>query len=475
MAVTKTDGQLTSSVLLPEIRTGDRLIIYDGELIPVDGLITRGNAHIDYSFVTGESKLLRIKNTDKVFAGGRIEGAAIEMTASGLVQQSYLTELWSRSIVRPKPESDQASFVQLLSRYFTIILFGIASAGAVFWLIYDASKVLHVVTSVLIVACPCALLLSNSFTNSFILNILGVNKLYLRSPQVIEDIANADHLVFDKTGTLTSITRNDVIYHGKSLTESQESALASLASQSGHPVSRAISWKYRFRRQVEVSELSVHPGAGVSAIVDGQQLRLGKYEHVHGDASVKHVNGTFISFNGGIPGYFELKTKYRNAVSPVLKNLTNEYPVSVISGDGDSDLHRLRALLGNSAKIRFNLSPVGKLKFIRRRQLDGERIIMIGDGLNDAGALLESTVGIAITEDRKKFTPASDAILDASAFHLLPAFLRLCKVNKKIVQASFIVSLTYNIAGLGIALQGKLYPMIAAILMPASTLSIILI
>ncbi|MHA4842869.1 heavy metal translocating P-type ATPase [Flavitalea antarctica] len=475
IAVTRVTPSGKEPVTLPEIKTGDTLLVYDNELIPVDGIVSRGSAMLDYGFVTGEAEAVPVETGQQVYAGGKVIGTAIEVMTMKPVDQSYLTSLWSRNSFKEKNITERSSFVHLISRYFTYIVFGVAAAGAVYWAIYDSDKVISVVTAVLIIACPCALLLSSTFTNAYILKIFGVNRFYLRSAQVIEDIANADHIAFDKTGTLTSISPDKIAYHGNPLSILQQHALTAVAGESAHPVCRAIVSEYPCNDKMKASSIQSFPGKGIRGEVAGLKVMVGNYEFVHGLSGRKHPTGTYVSFDGLTAGYFELKNRYRKPVSSVFSNLSARYGISIISGDNDRELTTLRELAGNKPTISFSLSPQDKLEYIRNLQAQKKRVIMIGDGLNDAGALMQSETGVAVTENRNNFTPASDAILDATGFVNLPAFFQLCKTNKRIVHASFVVSLLYNIVGLTLALKGMLVPVVAAMLMPASTISILLI
>ncbi len=231
--------------LLPEIKAGDTLLIHHEELIPADGILTRGKAFIDYSFVTGESVPVLKEVGEIVYAGGKQTEGNIEILVVKEVAQSYLTKLWNRDDpmaggFRKQEQAKSVSFVHLLSRYFTYIIFTIAAATAVYWGVNDTHKLWPAVTAIFIIACPCALLLSNTFTNGNILSILGRNHLYLRNAQVIEDIANADHIVFDKTGTLTSTQEQDIMYEGGPLSRQQKQRIAALARCSNHPLSKAL-------------------------------------------------------------------------------------------------------------------------------------------------------------------------------------------------------------------------------------------
>lgn len=462
---------------LPDIVPGDTLLIHHEELVPADGILTRGKALIDYSFVTGESIPVEKEMGEIIYAGGKQVAGSIELLVIKEVTQSYLTRLWSGEQFKKENEEKGISFVHLLSRYFTVILFSIALIAAGFWYFNDPSKIWNVVTAVLIVACPCALLLSNTFTNGNILRILGRNKFYLRNAQVIEEMANIDHIVFDKTGTMTSTHLQDVVYEGDPLSNREKEMISILSGQSNHPLSRALVRHFGkvASEQDLLTNFSEIPGKGLEGTVNGIQMRLGSKSFITGsNEKYNPVTQVWVMVNATVKGYFNIRNHYREEIPGLLQSLSKRYTLSVLSGDNDGEEANLRKLLGPDATLLFHQKPEQKLAYIQQLQQKGHKVMMIGDGLNDAGALKQSNAGVALAEDSNNFTPASDAILEAGQLNKFTRLLALCRANKRIVQAAFIISILYNIVGISFAVQGVLSPLKAAILMPASSLSILL-
>jgi Cu+-exporting ATPase len=366
--------------------------------------------------------------------------------------------------------------VHLISRYFTVIVFLIASLSAGYWYFHDPSKIWNAVTAVLIIACPCALLLSSSFTNGNILRILGRNRFYLRNAQTIEEIARINHFVFDKTGTLTSGGKQEIIYEGTDLSERQKLVFAALAAQSGHPLSIALAGFLPQGRHIHPEQFKETEGMGIEARVGGDRVAMGSMTFITGNISEEEsATCIYISWNGKLLGRFLFRNHYRNEIESLIRWLRPRFRLSVLSGDNPSEKKNLLGLFGNKTALLFRQMPQDKVAYIQKMQEFGDRVAMIGDGLNDAVALRESQVGIAVTEDTNNFTPASDAILEAGKLSMLPAFIKLCRVNRKIIMASFILSIIYNLGGLFFAVQGNLSPVIAAILMPLSSLSILFV
>ena len=205
IAITRINSDASEeSIPVFDIQKGDRLLIRNQELIPVDGILISEKSEIDYSFVTGEAIPIVKQSGDKIFAGGKQIGKVIEMEVLHSVSQSYLTQLWSNDVFQKKVDQKHKTITDAISRYFTPILLLIAFAGFGYWIFFDANTAFNVFTAVLIVACPCALALTAPFTMGNVLRIMGKQKFYLKNALVIEQLAKVDTIVFDKTGTITT-------------------------------------------------------------------------------------------------------------------------------------------------------------------------------------------------------------------------------------------------------------------------------
>jgi Cu+-exporting ATPase len=479
LGVTVVREAVEKNIPVTQLQKSDHIIVRNEEMIPADAVLLKGTANIDYSFVSGENTAVEKRKGELIYAGGKQLGGAIELEVIKEVSQSYITQLWNNDIFINK-KNEEKSYIHPWSRYFTIVLLSIAAGSLIFWSIVDPSKILPAVTSVLIVACPCSLLLSATFTYGNMLRIFGRNKLYLKNASVIEALAKINTVVFDKTGTLTQSNAAEVNYEGLPLSAMQQSIIKSVARQSSHPLSKIIATSIagKSRELLTVDRFTEYTGKGFDAVVQDIPVRMGS-------AGFIEAGGQFISQDTGTSvhvmmdkihlGKFSVKNQYRPGVSEMAKGLKAQHnDLYVLSGDNDSENANLKNIFGEKTPLRFNQSPQQKLDFIKGLQQKRCNVLMLGDGLNDAGALMQSQVGIAVSENSAQFSPASDAILDGTKVSLLDKFISYAKAGKKIVTASFILSILYNIVGLSFAVQGILSPMIAAILMPASSISIVL-
>lgn len=477
IGVTRLNSQGSEEqVPVSEIKKGDRLRIHSHEIIPADGILFLGKGNIDYSFVTGESLPSEKGIGELVYAGGKQTGAAIEIEVIKEVSQSYLTQLWNNDVFKKQQPEKKISFVHRISRYFTYILFSIAALTAIYWFNTDPSKTGNAVTSILIVACPCALLLSATFTNGNMLARLQKAGFFVRNASVLESISEADTLVFDKTGTISLQAESAIRFENGALSGYERELVYALAVQSNHPLSKAIANSLRLERHLPVKDFSEEKGRGSQGRIAGDFVKLGSEEFVTGarQEQLQDSSHVYVSVNGELLGHFAIKTAYRDGLVGLIHQLQPAYQLAVISGDNDSEAQVLRKIFGENAELKFRQSPQNKLDYVRHLREKGRRVIMIGDGLNDAGALQQSDAGIVISDDINNFSPACDAILDGKQFFRLKELLRYCKKEKQIIYGSFIISILYNIVGLYYAVQGDLSPVIAAILMPLSSVSIVL-
>ncbi len=474
-ATIKKDDSWTT-LPLDKIEIGDTLLIKNQELIPTDSILIKGAGNIDYSFVTGEANLIPKTIADKLYAGGKHIGNSIEVAVRKKVEQSYLTQLWNESAFHKEAESKSSRIANTIGTFFTIIILIVAFATLAFWMNYDWSIAINAFTAVLIIACPCAVALAIPFTYGNLLRILAGKQFYMKNTQVIESIQEVNHIVLDKTGTITNTQFQKVNFKGRKLTRHEQSMIATLANESSHPLSRNIQSFLKNIPLLEIHKFEEHSGQGIQADIEGNFIRLGSSSFVFNSKDPENASvekGVFVEINGDVKGCFIFQSQYRKGLLSFIQTLKSKFKLSLLSGDNDAEKQRLQAFFKSSANLHFNQSPKDKLTFIELLQHSDEKVMMIGDGLNDAGALEQSDVGIVITENINNFTPACDVIVAAENFKELPVFFDYIQKSKYVLYGAYALALVYNIVGLSYAVQGVLSPVIAAILMPLSSITIV--
>ena len=476
IAVTRiSKNKKEENVQIYDIKKGDRILIRNQEIIPVDGILISGNAQIDYSFVTGEAEPGAKTSGDKIFAGGKQISGIIEIEVLTSVSQSYLTQLWSNDVFSTNKTSGFKTLTDKISKNFTIIVLAIAFSATIFWMFFDASKALNVFTAVLIIACPCAIALAAPFTLGNLLRIFGKQKFYLKNATVIEQLANIDTVIFDKTGTLTTHKESKVTYTGKSINLLEKQILKSALRTSNHTLSRTLYKDFTDIEDLQIDNFNEILGKGIEVQYKNDTLKLGSASFVNNNIDDTNVFDTsvHISYNKNYKGKYTFKNAYRAGVKSVFNAFENDYELAVVSGDNEGEKKHLEQFLPKKTKLLFHQKPDDKLKVVEAYQQKNKKVAMIGDGLNDAGALAKSNVGIALSENINVFSPACDAILDASQFHKLYDYVAVTKIAIQIIKYCFILSLCYNIIGVYFAVTGQLMPVIAAILMPLSSISVV--
>lgn len=475
IAITKVqaDGS-EKAVQVYEIEKGDRLLIRNQELIPVDGILISEKAAVDYSFVTGEAVAIEKKSGDKIFAGGKQIGKVIEMEVLFSVSQSYLTQLWSNDVFQKKVEIRHKTVTDKISRYFTPALLGLAVVSFIYWIFVDTNTAFNVFTAILIVACPCALALTAPFTLGNVLRILGNRKFYLKNATVIEQLALVDTIVFDKTGTITTNKKTAITYEGVPLNEFELKLLNNALRGSNHPLSRRL---YEFippQEKLNPAHFEEVIGKGIYAEIDDNTIKLGSSQFLKTMTENTHKKTkVHVEINGIYKGSYVFNNQYREGVEQLFSDLAAKYNLVILSGDNDGERKILEKMLPESTTLVFDQKPEQKLQYIENLQKQGKNVMMIGDGLNDAGALAQSNVGISISENVNVFSPACDGILDAAQFRKISFFMQYSKNALMTIYMSFGLSLLYNVVGLSFAVTGNLSPLVAAIIMPLSTITIV--
>lgn len=515
-------GPAEEKIGLAQLEMGDRLVVRNGELIPADGRLLTGPALIDYSFVTGESEPVARVAGDLLYAGGRQIGGAIEVVTVKPVNQSYLTSLWNQEAFRKEKVPEFESLTNRFSHGFTVAVVLIAIGAAVAWWISgDPVRALNAFASVLIVACPCALALAAPFSLGTALRMLGRRRIFLKSPFVVENLARIDTVVFDKTGTLTVAGREAVKFAGKPLDAAEVRDLFSLTRHSTHPYAVRICESLAGDcYPEEVRSFLETPGKGIEARINGYEYWMGSAQWLAsrgarvGQASclslrsdesgglssdfIREKNSSrvvyqktpavaedrqdacpalgsevHVAIDGEYRGKFVLSGAVRPLTESMIRELAEERQVALLSGDNDRESERFSRMLGPGASLLFNQTPLKKLEYIHGLERNGRKVLMVGDGLNDAGALKQSDVGLAVVEDIGAFSPASDGIIAADRVSSIAKVLRYARQLVNIVKAGLVLSAIYNLVGLSLAVRGTLSPIFCAILMPLSSITVV--
>jgi Cu+-exporting ATPase len=511
LSVVRKTQEDEKAVAISELAVGDRLILRHGELVPADSRLVTGDAIIDYSFVTGESEPVTRLAGEHLYAGGRQLGGAIEVETLKPVSESYLTSLWNNEAFQKHRDSDSDSLTNRYSRRFTLMVLSVAVAAALIWLWVEPGVAMKAFTSVLIVACPCALALAAPLTLGTAQRLLARRQVFLRNAQVTERVAEIDTIVFDKTGTLTTGGggAGGVQWQGAPLSDTEESWLFSMARHSAHPLAKRINEAMSRRQAVPVHSFVEIPGSGMNARIAGRKILMGSArwltslgilglpqfgwppalaESNGGSSTAAALPGTpppsatsdpngntvCVAIDGRYRGRFGLTSELRPEIESLIERVRDRFSLVLLSGDHAREMERFRNLLGPKAHVHFNQNPFEKLNAIRRMQMAGHKIMMVGDGLNDAGALQQADVGVAVVENVGSFSPASDVIVDAAQLRRLPEVLTFSRRASRIMRVGFVLSAIYNVVGISIAASGLLSPIICAVLMPLSSVTVVL-
>lgn len=470
IAVVKLNGENEQLCPIEELAAGDRIRIRNEEIIPCDSILAADKCTIDYSFVTGEADWVEKKRGELVYAGGKVIGNSALLKVHKPTSRSTLTQLWNDQHGNASQPAFQGR-QDRISRYFISAVLLLAFIASIVWFFIDSKQIPEIVTAILIVACPCALALSVPFVYGNMLRKLGRTGMYLRNTSMIERMQQCDTLVFDKTGTLTQQEGKSIRYEGEPLSEENNALLFFATHNAHHPYALSIhkmlgKTNFSIPKETEVIE---YPGQGIE--VPGQ-LKLGSatfigLENTHEEAC------SYLMIGNALKGRFIFQSTMREGIEALIPELEKHFAIHVVSGDKPRDLERLQTFFSKNTQFRFEQQPLDKKQYIEQLQEHGHKVLMIGDGLNDAGALSAAFAGIALSENLVRFTPSSDVILSAANLRYLDSYYRYMLQGKTFLKWCFGFSLVYNLTGIGFAVSGQLTPLVAAVLMPLSSVTVV--
>ncbi|WP_185862328.1 heavy metal translocating P-type ATPase [Blattabacterium cuenoti] len=465
------------NILLSSLKKGDMILIRNEEIIPADSILIEGNAILDNSFITGESYLINKKVGERIYAGSKQKGQAILIKIIKSVDHSYLSLLWNKNKSKNYSKNYLNSIYTRFSKYFTPTILMISIITGMYWYFIknDIQKIFQTTFSVLIITCPCALVLSTPLIFGNIIRFFSKKGFYIKDIFTMERISSIKTLIFDKTGTITDIDKEKICFVGN-IEYEEKKIIASLLKNSSHPLSQKILSELSIKNFYSIENFKEIIGEGVEGVIQNMPVKIGSTKYL-GIKTIKknekNKTKVSISINNKFIGYFLFRNYYREGIEKIFKDL-KKYKIIILSGDHNKlEEKYLKSILPKFSKVIFNQSPEDKLNYVKELQKKGEKIMMFGDGINDCAALNQSDVGIAVSEYTTSFFPSCDAFLQSNCLNKIFFFLKISKISIKLVLINFMISLFYNSVGIVFAITGNLRPFIAAILMPLSSLSVI--
>ncbi|MFG0261246.1 MAG: heavy metal translocating P-type ATPase [Novipirellula sp. JB048] len=488
-AATRVDADGTlARVPAAELARGDIVQVEPGESIPVDGIVVMGRSQLDRSLLTGESRPVAIAVGATVEAGTENIASTIQIEATAIGEATRLGRL-SQSVV--EAAASKTPIVQLANRiggWFVIVVLALAIVTAIAWWRVDPALAIDHSVALLIVACPCALAMATPLAIAVAVGRLAERRILVRSGESLERFSQPGTIFFDKTGTLTQGRMQVTHWFGElELLRSVQAIEATV----GHPIARAIvDYKRRDADALpRASDVQNHVGMGVEGTVAGRRYTIGSLkllDHLQSslDAVARSQVETILR-SGSTPilvfvedraeAVLGVSDPIRPEAQQVIERLqSGGWQVAMLSGDHDSIAHRVADRLGIAPERTWgDQSPEQKLAAIEHAKRDGRVVVMVGDGVNDAAALAAADVGVALRGGANASLAAAPILIGNSRLEGIVTLTQSAKRTARSIKQNFVVSISYNAFAALLAMTGIISPLIAAILMPLSSLTVL--
>ncbi len=465
-----TDGQ-REQCLVSELRTGDTLFLVPGEAIPADGLLLSESAEVDESLLTGESTLLLKYKGEHVLAGSTLGPNACEITVSEIGSATQLSQILRLVQHAQNSKPSDAMWAQRLASRFVISMFAITCLAFLFWWQVNPDKAFSVALAVLVAACPCALSLAIPAAVSSAYDALARDGVLVLTPDALTTLNKIQHIVFDKTGTLT--TGQASIKHIQRFTDDSEQRLLQIAYSmelgSTHPM--ASAFKAMPGEQLRIDSVQVLPGHGLQADIDGDRYYLGKAAFVAPD---QPDTGIYLRRNQQLIAQFILEDPLKPEAAEVLQALQkNGLYCHLLSGDTNARVKEVAEAL-HITRYQARATPEQKMHYLRELQNRGERVLMIGDGINDAPVMAQADVSMAMGSGAFIAQTHADMLLMKSKLHQIGHVLAVAKHMQQLMRQNLGWAIAYNVLAIAIALSGAIHPGYASLGMAGSSLLVTL-
>lgn len=475
---------------LSDVRVGDTLIVKPGEKIPVDGTIIKGMTSIDESMLTGESIPVEKNVEDTVIGSTMNKNGTITMTATKVGGDTALANIIK---VVEEAQSSKAPIQRLadiISGYFVPIVVGIALLTFIVWFtlvtpgIFEPALVASI--SVLVIACPCALGLATPTSIMVGTGRAAENGILFKGGEFVERTHQIDTIVLDKTGTITNGRPVATDYHGDDQTLQ---LLATAEKDSEHPLAEAIVnyAKDKHMQLTETTSFKAVPGHGIEATIEDHHILVGNRKLMaENDISLpKHISDDLINYeqdgktamliavNHSLTGIIAVADTVKEHAKDAIKQLHDMgIEVAMLTGDNKNTAQAIAKQVGIDTVI-ADILPEEKAAQIAKLQQQGKKVAMVGDGVNDAPALVKADIGIAIGTGTEVAIEAADITILGGDLMLIPKAIYASKATIRNIRQNLFWAFGYNIAGIPIAAMGLLAPWVAGAAMALSSVSVV--
>ncbi|MEN5275926.1 cation-translocating P-type ATPase [Brucella sp. TWI432] len=459
-----------------EIRIGQRIILAAGERVPVDAKVEDGRSELDCAIASGESDAVPVGPGSDIRAGTMNLSAPLVIRATAEAKDSFLAEMVRLMDVAEGGRAFYRRLADRASELYVPMVHTIAFAAFVGWMIYtggDWYRSIYIAICTLIITCPCALALAVPIVQVVAARRLFENGIMIKDGSAMERMAEIDTAVFDKTGTLT-LGQPRLIDRG-SIDPNNLEIASELSLYSRHPLSRALALFSGAKPMTDFTRIEEIPGAGIEAELSSTIYRLGKREWADDKADANLSDGpeTCLSINGKLVETFRFEDQPReDALAAIGALKRNGLKLEIISGDKMPAVKKLAGYLGVDT-YRGEVLPADKSRLVQGLANDGHKVLMVGDGLNDAPALVAAHVSMAPATAADIGRNAADFVFLRESLSAVPLAFAVSKEAGRLIRQNFALSIGYNIIAVPIAIFGFVTPLVAALSMSLSSIVVV--
>jgi Cu2+-exporting ATPase len=489
--ISHTDSEeTTENIPLKMLAVNNLVLVKAGDTFPCDGIVVSGESEVVEALITGEVIPVTKKVGDKVIAGTLNGRSALRVRVTAIGSATQLSGIERLAVQAADEKPKQVAMADKIARFFVGRLLVVCVGVFLFWWFKDSSRALWITLSVLVVTCPCALALAMPAALSAATANLRQRGFLVARGHVIESLPHITRVIFDKTGTLTQgrFSVTDVLLLSEQSRDQTLAIAAALEADSNHPIAQAFILPSAQalslgQHRIRAADIKQTTAAGIEGIVGGEIYRIGTQEFVSEIITAQHKNlalpdqqklWLLLANSRGVVAWLGLADEVRPSAQQAIVELQNMgIAVELLSGDQSGAVAQLAKQLGLE-EFTAGAKPSDKLAHLNLAQMRGDRVLMVGDGINDVPVLAGADVSVAMASASDLAQTRADTVLLNNQLTLLPSAIQIAKRTHTIIKQNLMFSLTYNLIALPLAATGHVAPWAAAIGMTLSSLIVVL-